>query len=293
MDYQDTHLVEPDEEQFWNTSEKILKLSDELAEQIILENIGTDLDEKLDALRERVNYVKLFKEKYSAITPDDDYYDKDYMEESLERVSNFVSDGIKAHFGVILGTGLDYNSPDEYLENMDTLYEFLFVRHFENLVDYFTFKLQKDKNRYLDKYGKLIQNDTNSKDLFVAQSRKKFKNPDDVVILHFMNEIIDDIRSESDSAYLLFKQISELDLFEEYNYRMSELLIDYGNKIVINDDSGAAKLYMAPLDDANLKNELKNIITMSYLEGCELNEDDTDDEDVSTSKENEEPKQDE
>jgi hypothetical protein len=115
-----------------------------------------------------------------------------------------------------------------------------------------------------------MSEDANSKDLFVMQSKKKFKNYDDVLIIHFLSEILKDIVDTTESAYDLFRDIVDIDLYEEYNNKMSELLINYGNKIVINDDGLSAKLYMKPLENPTLFSEVRNSILMAYLEDCEL-----------------------
>ena len=49
----------PTEDMFVDSSEKILKLSDELAEEIILENINDQLTSELEPLVTRINYIKL------------------------------------------------------------------------------------------------------------------------------------------------------------------------------------------------------------------------------------------
>lgn len=270
LEFQDTYMIEPDEEEFFDTSEKILKLSGVLAEDIILENIGEQLSSQITLLDERINYVSIFKEKYSSVEPDDDYYDDEYLKEVLAKISTLIATGIKERYGVELGEDLEFVTPAQYFEDMETLYEFLFIRHSENLVDYLKCKLRKNRMNFISSYKNLMNEDTHSKDLFVIQSKKKFKNPDDVLIIHFLGEILKDIADSTTSAYDLFREIVDIDLFEEYNNKMSELLINYGNKIVINDDATAAKLYMQPLNDKSVFPEIRNAILMSYLEECEL-----------------------
>ena len=90
--------------------------------------------------------------------------------------------------------------------------------------------------------------------------------------MHFMNEIIQDIKDSIVSAFDLFKSICNIDIYEEYNHRMSELLFNYGNKIVINNDAEAAKLYLRPLENSLVFSEIRNNILISYLEGCELDD---------------------
>lgn len=270
--FQDTWMIEPEEEAFFDTSEKILKLNDKLAEDIVLKSIGEQLTGEIDALSEHINYVSLFKEKYDAIDPSDNCYDETYMKESLARVSTLIGECIKIKYGVELGEDLDFVSPAEYLEDMETLYEFLFIRHFENLTNYLKNYLFKNRNAFLDVYRPLMNDDVHSKDLFVIQSKKKFKNFDDVIIMHFLSEIIMDIKDKTVSAYELFKEIVNLDLFEEFNHRMFELLINYGNKIVLNNDNETAMKYLKPLENKTLFSEIRNTILLAYLDTCEIME---------------------
>jgi len=264
-------VAEDDNEQLYDTSEKILKLNDALAEDIILDNINEQFSEDIDTNNPRINYVGLFKEKYSTINPSDDFYDEAYLKESLEKVAIAIGSNIKKRYGVELGEDLDYTAPLDYFTDMETLYEFLFIRNYQNIIDYINYKLRTNRASFIASYKDKMSEDAHAKDLFVIQSKKKFKNDDDVLILHFMNEIITDIKDSTFSAYDLFDTVTKLDLYEEYNNRMSELLINYGNKIVLNNDADSAKLYLKPLDNPAIFSEIRNSIVMSYLEECEVN----------------------
>lgn len=263
---------QPNEELYFDTSEKILALSDRLAEEIILDNINEQFTAELDTLNTKINYVSLFREKYAEINTEDACYDEEYMKNSLGTMALNIGENIKKRYGVEIGTDLDYTTPSVYLDDMETLYEFLFIRHYENLVDYFKNELFNNRQYYINMYSNLMEEEQHSKDLFVVQSKKKFKNKDDVLIMHFMNEIIRDIKDSTNSAYDLFTKICNLDIFEEFNDRMSQLLLNYGNKIVLNNDLEAAKLYLKPLENSLVFSELRNTILISYLEGCELDD---------------------
>lgn len=274
IEFTDTHMIEPEEEEFFDTSEKILKLSDVLAEEIVLENIKDQLDNiDVDTINQRINYVTLFKEKYESVKPEDDCYDEEYIKDALARVGGVLSTGLKKRFGVELGTDLDFLTPTEYLADMETLYEFLFIRQQENIIDYIKHRLYRERQNFIKTYLPLMDDDTHSKDLFVVQSKKKFKDSDDVLIMHFMNEIINDIKDTTTSAYTLFETIANLDLYEEFNNRMSELIINYGNKLVLNNDEESAHLYMKPLEDSVVFTEIRNNVLMDYISKCELNND--------------------
>lgn len=260
------------EKEYFDISEKILKLSDELAEDIILTNIRDQLESKLDIFTDKINYVTLFREKYSYITPENTFYDKNYIRTALLKVTELVSRLLESKYGVKLGTDLDYYFPDEYLKDMETMYEFFFIRHFENLVNYFDQQLQARRSDLVERYKELMQEEEHRDDIFVLQAKKKFKNFDDVVVLHFINDIIDDIREYSPSGFVLFDAIVNTDYYEEINSRMAELLENYGNKVVFTGDREVFDMYLSALDDQEVRNELRNEILMKYLETTEIEE---------------------
>jgi hypothetical protein len=259
--------------EYFDISEKILKLSDELAEDIILTNIGDQLESKLDLFTDKINYLTLFRNKYSYITPENTFYDKNYIRTALLKVTELVSKLLNDRYGVKLGTDLDFYFPDEYLKDMETMYEFFFIRHFQNLVAYFSHQLEKRHSEFVERYEGLIQEESHAKDVFVLQAKKKFKYMDDITIIHFINEIIDDIKDHSPSAYVLFDTIVNTDTEEEYNARMAIMLENYGSQLVFSGDKESHNLYMEVLNDQEVRNELRNEILMKYLEDVEIEED--------------------
>ena len=52
---------------------------------------------------------------------------------------------------------------------METVYEFLFIRHQENIVDYFKHELYRRKSEFLKTYSALMEQEEHAKDLFVIQ----------------------------------------------------------------------------------------------------------------------------
>lgn len=256
--------------EYQDITEKILRLSDELSEDIILTNITDQLENDFDLFADKINYVSLYRNKYNNITPKNSFYDKEYLAGSLEKISETVSELLMKRYGITLGTDLDYYAPDEYLKDIETLYEFLFIRQFDNLIAYFQHQLNSKKDDILTRYSELIQEPEHIGDVFVKQARRKFKNFDDVIIMHFINQIIDDILVYTPSGYVLFDTIVNIDPFEEYNERMGELLENYGNKIVFKGDKDSYDKYMSILNEQDTRNELRNHILMKYLENVEI-----------------------
>lgn len=268
-----SYLIEPEVEEFFSVSDKILKLSDFLSEEIVRRNIEEQINsEELDIFLEKVNYIEFFKEKYKAIEESDDFFDKEYLQESAKIICKGALKGLEEKYGVILGSPVEmYENINDFIEDVEVLYEFFFIRNFQNIVDYFLFTIKKEKEIIIDRYHSESQKEEYLNDLFVNQSRKKFEDPDDVLIIHFLNNIIEDIIDETESAFLFFDTVTRLDLFEEYNHKFSELLINYGNKINFKDDRETIKQYLWPLrDQQEVRNELRNAILLKYLEDCKI-----------------------
>lgn len=270
---EDTHMSEPEEEQYFGTVDQIMKLSDFLSEEIVLENIVEQINGKLDVNSSRINYITLFREKYESVDTDSAEYNLEYMQEVLGRVCEIVMNTLHDRYGVDLGEDLDYATPTEYLANVETMYEFLFIRHFENIVTYFINKLYSMKDDLGNRYLKIMSEEPYNKDLFVVQAKRRFKNDTDVAIIQFMDEIIDDILSVTESGYDMFGAIINADLFEEFNNRMNDLMICYGNKFVVDDDNRCARTYLSVLKDETIKTELRNRMRLRFLEDCEIYDD--------------------
>lgn len=258
--------------EYFSTSDRILQLSDELSEEIVLENIIEQLTGDVEICSNQMNYITLYKEKYNAITPDDAWYDKDYLRESLTKLVEIVNGNFEKRYNIILGKDIDFCDLRDYLDDTEALYEFFFIRQFANLVSFFEFELKKQKHEISEKYCKILEDEANAKDIFVLQAKKKYKNDEDIAIIYFMNEIINDIRSSQDSAYDLFTEIAGIDPEEEFNAKILDLLANYGNGLSFTGNKEAYDLYMKPLDNTTIHNELKNIILMDFIKDCEVNE---------------------
>lgn len=273
FDYDEiTDGYESDEYDYETTAERILALSDALSEEIIFDNIEEQLSGKLDDQMERVNYVALFREKYEAAKKDDYLYDKEYVESVIDELGEMINDGMEDKYLIGLGSSSIYDDSTEYIEDLEALYEFVYIRHFQNLVDYFKWKIAKNKEEYVLRYEDRLKNDIHEKDIFATQNRKRFADHGDLVILTYMNEIIDDICDESTSCYVLLSEISAIDKFEETNNRIIDMIADYGNRLHIKDDAEAAKRYMYPAKSSEYRGTIRSSVWSDYIERCQLAE---------------------
>jgi hypothetical protein len=73
-----------------------------------------------------------------------------------------------------------------------------------------------------------------------------------------------------ESGFELFKTIVNYDLYELYNNRMENLLIDYGNGIVFTSDTRAADKYLSLLNNKDHFISLRNEVLLNYLETVEV-----------------------
>ena len=255
-------------------SDRILALSDDLSEEIILENIADHIDGKIP-YAERENYVTLYKNKLSKVREEDDSSDlKLAIINSVYRVIDVVLGGLEKVYGVTIGKDPeDALNIYDYLDDIETLYEFFFVRNYQNIFDIVYKTLNRRKAYFVDIY-KEVYNDTEDSDLFVGFSKKKFKHFSDAIITNYTTDIIFDIKSMYESSGLqLFRDIVNLDRYESFNDRMYEMLINYGERFVCESDKQAAVNYFNMiLGDKELLIKLKNDITMKYLETVEVDE---------------------
>lgn len=274
IDYQDTYMFDNASiaEDDIDTGESILKLNEALAVDIINDNIIEDLESPTRPLKPRINYATLFKQRVESMDPSDPIYNQNYILDQLAKIGTTIATELKKRYDVELGTDLDFENPYNYLDDMETLYEFLYVRQYENLVDYIEHMIAANRQNFIATYKKVLENSGNKSDIFLVQDSKKFKNSDDALILHYMTEIIHDIIDSTNSAYDLFKTIAELDVYEEFNYKMDEMIINYGTKLVLNNDAKSAELYMAPMKILSNFTEIKNEVVNDYLEKCELDD---------------------
>ena len=250
---------------------RILSLSDSLSEEIVLTNINDHISGN-SPWPGRINYISSYREKVEDARTDPDNLDlSEFIREITERVIATVLDGLKKNYSVSIGRDLEEsNDIYKYLEDIETLYEFFFVRNYENVKDILYKTLITKPQYFIDRYRELYNDQ--DEDLFITTQKKKFKNFDDVLICNFISDIIFDIMEMYESGYELFKAIVNLDLYEVFNNRMLDLLINYGEGIVFLSDAKASEKYFAILQDKDTFIEIRNEILLKYLENVEVDE---------------------
>lgn len=263
------YILEEDEDgeqESFDISNRILKLNDELSVEIIEENIKDHIaDRKFK--NARMNYISLYKERLEEVKSDPDNIDlKSQLYDITYSVIELVKSGLKEVYGVSIGLDTE-DSLDiyEYLDNIEALYEFFFIRNYQNLVDLMYSNLLKKKQYFIDRY-KEIYNESEESDIFISYSKKKFKNFGDAIIANYITDILFDIKSMYSSALDLFTEIVNLDLYELYNNRVSNLLLDYGEGLVFENDTDCAERYFDIINDHEMLISIRNDVLLKYLE---------------------------
>lgn len=254
-----------------NVADRIMELNDDLSVEIIEKNIEEQINDRTPG-SERMNYITLYREKLEKLFESKEL-DQELKEEIYDitnHMLSIVSEGLEQRYGILISTDLeDSMLLLPYIENVEALYEFFFVRNYTNLVDLFYVKLLKEKQMFIDRY-KSVYNDTDDSDLFVSYSKKKFKNYNDSIIANYITDIIYDIKSLYTSGLDLFNNIVNLDRYEIYNDRMADILVDYGQTISFVTDELAAAKYFDILENKDVLVELRNEILLKYLENVEV-----------------------
>lgn len=258
---------EEDLEETYDISYRILAIDDELSKDIVMQNIEGHIN-NTTSLDNRYNYITEFKERINKVEFEEEQI-KDYVVKTIEELSDFVLKGLEEKYKITIGTAPEDDVDIfKYLDKVETLYEFFFVRNKEHITDYLYKTIIKEKDSYVAKYKERYQDEEDS-DLFVTQDKKKFKNFSDVIITNYLTDIIYDIAASNHSAYILFRKIVDLDLYELFNSKMSDLLMDYGVSFICQNDEEAAAAYLSILDDKNVFTDIRNDIFLKLTEGAE------------------------
>lgn len=255
----------------FDISDRIFELRDQTSIDLISKNINDAFSE--NSVIEGTNYVTRFKERYDMLKGQSKYDgDIDILNNSLQELCEIVSANLSVKRHVAPGKSIDDDAItdlDSYLADIETLYEFFVVRRYTNVRDYFKSRFIKGKVDFVERYKDAL--DGKDGDVFLAQDKKKYKDISDAIVIHFANDIISDIRSEIAGGYDFFKNIVDLDLYEEFNSRMSDMLINYGSSFAVVDDAKAAEDYLSFLDDDEVAVTLRNDILTAILQEADIN----------------------
>ena len=257
----------------YDITDRIFELRDDLSLDIISKNIIDNFNNPVTY--ETINYVTKFKENYYRIKEENKYDgDLEILNNMFYELAQLILTNLSVKYNVTLGENFDDENVtnfDEYLDKIETLYQFFVVRHYTNIKDYFKVKLLQHKIDFVEKYKNILDDKTYN-DIFLNINKKKFHDPSEAIIIYFIDDIVSDIAAEVQSAYDFFKDIANLDLFEDFNNRMNDLLLNFGNDIVILNDTEAVKQYLKMLDQTDIKLTLENDLLTVILGDAILSE---------------------
>lgn len=259
--------------EFESVSEKIMAINDRLSAEIITENLVLQFENPNVEYNRGINYISVFKEAYEQISPDDDYYDKELIEEVIHGVYQLTIDKLNEKFRIVFSKDLGEYPLDELINDVEIVHEILFIRQFKNIVDYIDAKLFENREYFVDLYKPEMEEDEEvMRNVFVANASKKFKNFDDVVILHHIDDIIRDILENQDekSMYMFLEQVIATDPEEYYNFNFYKILEKYGEIISFENDMECFELYLDIKHLDFVKSEIRNQIMLRHLERSEL-----------------------
>lgn len=259
----------PEDQEYDSVVDKIEKISDALAEDIVISNTLEQINNQDDLLGYKQNYIDLFINKYANMWSSIDMLDADdkyVIKDITERLITTILAKIEEKYGVTIGDEIvDYHYLDESLRDLSALYSFFVLRNIQNIIDIFLSDLENDV--VMQQFVALLNDEKYQKDLFIQSDLKKGLDPKIAAVTHFTHYIIDTLATNnSDSLYALINRIIKLDLYEETNMRIHEMITDFGNRLqIVENDEEAAKMYFNILYNDTVKAYVANQIITQYL----------------------------
>ena len=252
----------------YDITDRIFELRDQLSLDIISKNIIENIDNPVTY--RTINYVTKFKENYNRIK-EENLFDDDLeiINEYFAELSQLILTKLSLKFNVTIGNNINDDTItdiDSYINKLETMYEFFVVRRYDNIRDYFKVQLLKNKITFVEKYKNVLEENNVHEDIFFNINKKKFSDPIASIIIYYIDDIVSDIQSNIVSAYDFFKDIIGLDLFEEYNNRMNDMIINFGNDLMILNDTEAVNQYLSILNDKEIRITLENDILAAVLD---------------------------
>ena len=141
---------EEDLEETYDISYRILAIDDDLSKDIVMQNIEGHIN-NTTSLDNRYNYITEFKERINKVEFEEEQI-KDYVVKTIEELSDFVLKGLEEKYKITIGTAPEDDVDIfKYLDKVETLYEFFFVRNKEHITDYLYKTIIKEKDTYVAK----------------------------------------------------------------------------------------------------------------------------------------------
>jgi hypothetical protein len=251
-----------------------MALRDELSADIIRINLETQMDKLILTSYDPPNYLLDILERRASIDDSElntfgTINEKDFIDDLVLGLFKLAEEKLEEKFGVVLGEDLDYLSPPDYMDKVEILYEFFFIRHYDNLITFILHEILARKTLYYKRFKDEVDaaSKANTGDVYVRYAKEKYKDMDIVTILYKLKDLINEIKESNYSMLESIEKIINQELYEECNYNIQKMFIgNYGKDASFEDDSKAYSLFMKPLDNYTVFDRLMNDVKLRLLE---------------------------
>jgi len=200
-------------------AELLAKLSDE----VLLTNIEEQLKNPFINSVSYNDMLSIFDNRYDFIMqfyPEDESIIercKDIKKNIYSKIYNVITTrfSITSDLNEIIGT-------DDFYFYTRELYNFFILKYRTNLVNFFISYLYSHKKDLVKEY----ENEEEKKDLMYRSLKKNLNNNEDILLLYYMENIINDFSQNEDEPEFIVEEIISTDEYEATNFAMKELLID-------------------------------------------------------------------
>lgn len=231
FDFDDTSLADLRDDAGEPIPDAIRNLDNELSEEILFNLIEEQAAAEVWTPG-NVNYIELYGKRYNelvdeTIESDEFLENKDAFIQRLLNACAFVEDKLLERFGVKIGSDPEYTEPASRFELVQHLYEFFFMRAKENVSDFVFAYMIQNKDEFKDRF----KNTEYGKDLFYTMAKRQTEDPSIAFLVHFLNEIVTDIRDSELSADTYISTVCDIDPDEVTNDRIKRAFtVNYGNE---------------------------------------------------------------
>lgn len=229
-------------------SPELIFLLDELDVDLIEMMLESQLEHNIfgELNPNPTNYLEILEENFEKIKEDDFY--EEYKEEITKKIMSiykYVEEKMRIRYSAMISLDEEYMSFDEYRNNIMLLYEFFYIRHYENLKTFFVSEILKNRKELHNLFKKSVD----IKDIMVPVSKKIWKEQEFVTIFYNLIEIIKHLKDIERDMSKVTQQIIDLDEYEVTNYKLNKLLQREGLGLIFENEELAYKRFMTPLEN--------------------------------------------
>jgi len=226
-------------------------LLSKLSDDVLMANIDEQLNGVMINSVSHNNMLSIFEERLQFISQ---FYPED--ENMLERCKNIkkniykkIYESITTRFSITSELGEDLDRDSFYFYTRE-LYNFFILKYKTNLINFFVSYLYSNKKELIKEFD----NDEEKKDLMYRSLKKTLSNNDDVLLLYYMETIIENFTQNHDEPEFIIEEIISTEEYEATNFSMKELLLE--NKFNTSLEKMFIEEFFKPLLDEELKYDM-------------------------------------